>query len=217
MPARERMRSAGHRQADLIGAQLGREARGLRIRAGLSQMQLSRAVNVSRDWIADFENGRLSVVDMRRSAVLFACLGHKLVAKAYPTGEPLRDAGQVHLLDRFNARLSPAWRRTFESVMPIPGDLRAWDELLRLGALRIGVDAETRPNDLQVTERAMALKLRDSGADRMILLLSATRTNRALVRAHVAALRQTFPMDTRAVMAALAAGRDPGAHGLVIL
>lgn len=217
MPTKERLRSAGLRQADLIGTQAGREARDLRIRAGLSQAQLSNAVGVSRQWLTAFEAGHLSAVDLRRTAVVFACLGHKLVVKTYPTAEPLRDAGQVHLLDRFNARLSSSWRRTFESVMPLPGDLRAWDELLALGGLRIGVDAETRPNDLQVLERSMAAKQRDSEVRRMILLLSATRINRALFRDNVAALRQTFPMDTRTTLAALAAGRDPGANGLVIL
>lgn len=217
MPTRERLRTIGLRQADAITVHVGREARELRVRAGLSQARLSDAVGVSRQWLAEFEGGHLSAVDVRRLAVLFACLGHKLVVKAYPTGEPLRDAGQLHLLDRFNARLSPAWQRTFESVMPLPGDLRAWDELLALGGVRIGVDAETRPNDLQAIERAMAGKQRDSGVDRMILLVSASKGNRALVRANVAALRQTFPLDTRATLDALASGRDPGANGLVLL
>lgn len=100
--------------------------------------------------------------------------------------------------------------------MPIPGDLRAWDELLT-GPAVIGIEAETRPSDLQATERAIAAKLRDSGADRAILLLSSTHPNRELVRRHIAALRQTFPLDTRATLGALAAGRDPGDNGLVIL
>lgn len=100
--------------------------------------------------------------------------------------------------------------------MPIQGDLRAWDELL-VGAVRIGVEAETRPADLQAIGREMAAKLRDSNADRMILLVADTHRNRALVRANVAALRQSFPLDTRTTLAALASGRDPGVNGLVLL
>lgn len=100
--------------------------------------------------------------------------------------------------------------------MPIAGDLRAWDEVLT-GPISIGIEAETRPNDLQATERSMAAKQRDSDVARMILLIAATDANRALVRTHIGALRQTFPMDTRATLAALAAGRDPGANGLVVL
>ena len=100
--------------------------------------------------------------------------------------------------------------------MPQPGDLRAWDELLR-GPVSIGVEAETRPTDLQALGRAMAAKQRDSGVDRMILVLSASAANRELVNRHIGLLRQTFPLDTRATLASLASGRDPGANGLVLI
>lgn len=216
MPSRERLRAAGIQQADYVRRRLGGEARHLRVRAGLSQAELAHAVGVSRGWVHRFELGRLRSLDLRRVTLLYAHLGHKLVAKPYPTGASMRDAGHLRLLHRFNARLSPTWRRQFESVMPIPGDLRAWDELLT-GPAVIGIEAETRPSDLQATERAIAAKLRDSGADRAILLLSSTHPNRELVRRHIAALRQTFPLDTRATLGALAAGRDPGDNGLVIL
>jgi transcriptional regulator with XRE-family HTH domain len=195
---------------------LAEDARALRQASGLSQDTLAEAAGVSRDWLADLEHGRLRVVDLRRLALVFACLGQKLVVNAYPTGAGLRDAGQLRLLGRFNARLAPTWQRVAESPMPIPGDLRAWDELL-IGSVRIGVEAETRPADLQAIRREMALKLRDSGADRMILLLADTHRNRALVRATVAPMRQSFPLDTRETLAALAAGRDPGADGLVLI
>jgi transcriptional regulator with XRE-family HTH domain len=188
----------------------------LRVTAGLSQAELSRAVGVSRGWLHRFELGRLQAVDLRRMTVLFAYLGHRFVGKAYPVGQGLRDESHLRLLQRFNARLAPSWKRSFESVMPIPGDLRAWDELLT-GPVSIGVEAETKPTDLQATDRAMAAKQRDSGVERMILLVADTNRNRMLVRPHIAAVRQTFPLDTRATLAALTAGRDPGANGLVIL
>jgi transcriptional regulator with XRE-family HTH domain len=216
MPSRERLRAFGLQQADYVSRRMGREARQLRSAANLSQAQLAGAIGVSREWVCDFELGRLRSVDLKRVTLLFAHLGHKLVVNTYPTAEPLRDAGQVRLLTRFNARLSAAWKRTFEAVMPIAGDLRAWDELLR-GPVSIGVEAETRPGDLQAIERAMTGKLRDSGIDRMILLIASTNANRALVRTYIAALRQTFPLDTRQTLEALALGKDPGAHGLVIL
>jgi hypothetical protein len=145
-----------------------------------------------------------------------AHLGHKLVVNTYPTGEPIRDEGQARLLARFNARLSPLWRRATEAPMPASNDLRAWDELLR-GPVRIGVEAETRPSDLQAIARAMHLKLRDSGVDRMVLVVSSSARNRHLVRTHVGLVRQLFPLDTRATLAALADGRDPGANGLVLI
>ena len=100
--------------------------------------------------------------------------------------------------------------------MPIAGDLRAWDELLS-GPVAIGVEAETAPRDLQATERSMSLKKRDSGVDRMALLIASTPRNEALVRAFLAGIRQTFPLDTRGFMAAIRDGRDPGADALVLL
>lgn len=216
MPAHQRLQAVGIQRADAMTRHLGREAREIRVRDGISQAQLARAVRVSRQWIGDFELGRLRSIDLRRVTLLFAFLGHKLVTSTYPTGEPIRDAAQTRLLERFNARLAPTWRRTTEAVMPRSGDLRAWDELLR-GPVSIGVEVETRPTDLQAVERSMSAKQRDSGTDRMVLVMLASARNRTLLQQHVALLRQTFPLDTRSVLAALGAGRDPGANGLVLL
>ena len=100
--------------------------------------------------------------------------------------------------------------------MPIPGDLRAWDECL-VGPISIGVEAETALRDLQASERAIGLKLRDSRMDRAILVVASTHANRALVRRYIGPIRQSFPVDTRTTLAALAAGRDPGGNALVVL
>lgn len=216
MPGQQRLRAVGLQQADAVTGRIGREARDLRLRAGLSQQQLATVLGCSRQWIADLELRRLAVVDIRRVTMLFALLGSKLVVTTYPVGEPLRDAGQVRLLNRFNSRLAPSWRRFSEAVMPMAGDLRAWDELLR-GSVTIGVDAETRPNDLQATTRSIAGKQRDSGVDRVVLLLADTPSNRRMMQDHIAMLRQSFPLDTRTCLAALRAGRDPGADALVVL
>jgi hypothetical protein len=216
MPAQQRLRTRGLQQGEYVTRRLGREARDLRLAAGLGQRHLARALGVSRQWLGDFELARLPSVDLRRVTVLFALLGHKLVASAYPTGEPMRDAGQLRLLERFNRRVAPTWHRVSEAVMPHPGDLRAWDQLLR-GPVTIGVEAETRPTDLQALVRTIAGKRRDSGVERVVLLVAGTARNRAIVRAHVAILRQTFPLDTRTTLAAVGEGRDPGADGLVLL
>jgi transcriptional regulator with XRE-family HTH domain len=216
MPSRERLRGIGLQQADQLTRSLGREIRSLRVAASLSQAELANAASVSRSYVQRLEMGRLRRMDLRSVAVLMAILGHKLVVKGYPVGEPARDAGQLKLLDRFNARVPPAWRRRLEAVMPIAGDLRAWDERLD-GPVSIGVEAETKPNDLQATERAMAAKQRDSHVERMILLVSGTQRNRALVHRYLPLLRQMFPLDTREVLQALANGHDPGGNGLVLI
>lgn len=155
-------------------------------------------------------------MDVASLAVIYTLLGHRLSLKAYPLGEPLRDQAHLRLLRRFEARLSPAWRVRREAVMPAHGDLRAWDARLD-GPVSVGTDAETALHDLQALERAMESKQRDSGVQFILLLVSDTHRNRTILRDHRASLRQRFPLGTREVLAALAAGRSPNGNGIVIL
>jgi hypothetical protein len=63
MPAQERLATIGLRRTDAFVARIGREARELRLGAGISQAQLGLAIGASRQWIARFELGRLRNVD----------------------------------------------------------------------------------------------------------------------------------------------------------
>lgn len=216
MTSREPLRSIGLLHATDLVRNTAAEIRNLRIAAGLTQREVARAAGISREHLCRIELGRVRSLDLRTCCVLYALLGQRLSLKGYPTGEPLRDAGQRRLLDRFDRRVPGTWRRRREAPMPIPGDLRAWDELL-IGPVSIGVDAETRPRDLQAIERSIALKKRDSRVDRSALLIASTPRNESVVRANLASLRQAFPLDTRGFLAAVRDGRDPGADALVML
>jgi len=101
--------------------------------------------------------------------------------------------------------------------MPLPGDLRAWDAALKNGRCEIGVDAETRLRDVQAVDRRIMLKLRDSGYDRAILLLSPTRANREALREHRQLLSANYPVTGRVALAALRAGRDPGGNAIIVV
>ncbi len=216
MPARNHLRTIARVQAAELATRLGTEVRQLRLNINVSQAELATSVGVSRQWLAALELGRLRVVDLRRVSLVVAHLGHRLSAKAYPSGHPLRDAGHARLIDRLNARIAATWRRRLESIMPIAGDLRAWDELL-IGPVTIGVEAETRPRDLQALLRSVGGKQRDSGVRRVVLLFAATDRNHALVREQIGLLRSFAPLDSRATLRALAVGADPGANGIVLL
>ncbi len=96
------------------------------------------------------------------------------------------------------------------------GDQRAWDAVL-FGLERVGVDAETRLYDIQAVQRKTESKWRDSGVERVVLLVASTRHNRAVLREHRQSLTSTFPLGTGPVMQALRAGRAIGANGIVIL
>ena len=143
-------------------------------------------------------------------------VGLRFHAKLYPAGSPLRDKAQLALLDRFRRRLSPAWHVRLEEPIPIPGDQRAWDMVLRRGNMSVGVEAVSRLRNVQAQVRAARLKQRDAEVERLVLLIAATHFNRRAL-AGAGTLREDLPLTTRGALAALAAGGDPGEDSIVLL
>ena len=179
------------------------EVRAARVGASLSQQRL--------DWRSGAPTrgsaGR-SRVGTRRSpwSIYRRCWRVSVSScpiRAYPIGGGLRDAAQVRLLAAFRQLVTPTWGWATEVPMPIPGDLRAWDAVLARPVCRIGVDAESRIHDAQALDRRVMLKLRDSGVDRAIIVVPATRTNRSMLREFGSALRSNFPIGTSAALRAL--------------
>jgi len=99
--------------------------------------------------------------------------------------------------------------------MPIAGDLRAGDATVEGRFGTILVEAETRLTDIQAVTRKAALKRRDLGANRLILLISDTPNNRRALELHPE-VREHLPISTRKCLAALARGDDPGGDCLVV-
>jgi hypothetical protein len=104
-----------------------------------------------------------------------------------------------------------------EVPMPIAGDLRALDARSVLQGTSIGFEAETRLTDAQAVDRKVSLKKRDARLDRMILVVADTRSNRAFLTRYRESLRSSFPLDTRAIMAALSVGQPPDGDGIAVL
>lgn len=149
-------------------------------------------------------------------ATLGAAVGLDVRLRAHPAGDPIRDAGQQRLLERLRVRLDTSLRWATEVPLPIEGDLRAWDAVIRRTNWHIAVEAETVLDDIQTLERKLALKQRDGGIDHVILLVAETPRNRRALAAAPAAFA-TFSRDARAMLRALGDGRDPGSSGIVIL
>lgn len=162
------------------------------------------------------ERGDAADVGYRCLCVVFAVVGLDLSSRVYPGGQPLRDGGHVRLLERFRALLPGGTPWHTEVPLPRPGDQRAWDAQARLWGMLVGIEAETRTSDAQRLQRRIALKARDGGVDRVILVLADTKTNRRFVREHGDALRASFPLQGLEARAALRASRDPG-HDLLVL
>jgi hypothetical protein len=87
--------------------------------------------------------------------------------------------------------------------------------VLRRAGVVVGVEAETRPTDLQEVQRGIALKKRDGQADRVILVLADTEWNRRLFRLND--LEGTFPIAGKIALMLLAEGRDPAGDAVILI
>jgi transcriptional regulator with XRE-family HTH domain len=215
--SRERAIDIGAARAREVLARLPAEARSARLGAGLTQDFVANAVGMSRSQYSRIERGLSPDLSIKTATRLFAVLGYDLAVRPYPAGDAVRDAAHTALLERLHARCHETlvWRT--EVPLPIPGDLRAWDATLTCPRFRAGVEAETRLRDLQALDRRLALKERDGGLDRLILLVLDSRSNGAVVRAHADAFRHRFPVPAATALERLAAGLDPGGNTLILL
>jgi transcriptional regulator with XRE-family HTH domain len=214
---RERRMDRGLEQAARIVRETAQEIRQARRGSGLSIRSVARSVGMSESTFGRIERSELAGVTVAQLATACAAVGLRFTVRAYPDGDPIRDAGQARLLERFRAHVPDVvgWRT--EVPLPIAGDLRAWDGQCRFGPVVVGVEAETRLDDLQALDRRIGLKGRDSGVALVILVVADTARNRRRLGDYREALRASFPLDTRAVLAAMRAGRPPAASGIAVL
>lgn len=210
--AARRSDHAADRGLRLLGEDLGRTRRS----TGLSLRALAATTGISHAEVGRIERGQSPNVPYRRLVRLCDAVGLDLSIKAYPGGNAIRDAGHTRLLERFRARLHADLRFRLEVPLPIEGDRRAWDGMIEGRGWRRPVEAETVVYDIQALERRLALKRRDGAFDHILLLVADTKGNRAALAAAPNALGD-YRLGTRQVLDALAAGRDPGAGGIVVL
>ena len=109
---------------------------------------------------------------------------------------------------------------TSETLLPLPGDLRAWDKLLRLGGAPrhlVGVDLETRIRDIQALVRRTRLRERDGGVDAILIVLSDSAINRRLVGQLREALGTDYATAPRAILRALREGSALPGSGVILI
>jgi transcriptional regulator with XRE-family HTH domain len=186
--------------------------------AGLSQESLASAIERSQSDLSRLERlvdvDRVSFVEIAEAASL---LGLELSAGLHLVGDPIRDKGHQALIKRFRALLSSAFRVFAEALLPGAGDRRSWDLLLRLTDQVIGVEVETRIRDMQALVRRMHQRERDGGADEILLVLAATKTNRMLLSELVTALGPNFATSPRVILRALRNGERLPGSGVILL
>ena len=213
MGARERRVDAGAARGRALATTVLAELRSARIDRGLGGADVAREVGISQSQFSRIERGLSESLSIEQASRLLAAVGLDLSVRAYPGGEPLRDAAHAALISRFRAELHPSLRFMTEVAFPGPGDRRAWDVVVLGTGWRHGVEAETRPRDRQGLERRLALKLRDGDVSSMSLLLLDSRYNRDFVRAH----RDVLAVPGRRALELLRAGVNPGGNAIILL
>jgi transcriptional regulator with XRE-family HTH domain len=216
MPLYERPVDRGARRGRYLVARTASELLTARRAAAISQRELGRQIRVSHSKIGKAERGEPEQLSIELAAKIAAALGLQLSVTLHPDGNPIRDAAHVALLGRLRVRIGPGLRWRTEVPVPIEGDRRSADAVVDGSTFAAMVEAETRIDDVQALERRIGSKQRDLGIARVILLVADTRHNRAVV-ANNPAIGSRFPISTRACLAALGAGRDPGGDALVFL
>ena len=216
MPGRINPIQEGLRISQRVTADVSDELREARLSHGLTQEQVATALGVGREHVSAVERRVAKAMTIDRVARQAAALGLKVSVKFYPLGDAIRDAAQVRYINHFLSRVGRLWRVALDVPMPIAGDLRAIDVVLT-GACTIAVEVVTRLRDVQALIRACQLKQRDFGADRLVIVVAATLTNRRALEVARQSLAAAFELDTQRVMKDLSLGRDPGRDAMVLL
>lgn len=207
----EAARRAGRHLDEVVS-----DLRFARLAAGLSQASVARAVRCSPQLIGLLERRGVEPrpIQLARWA---AVVGVDISIRAYAGGSPLRDAGQLRLLQRFRDAIGDAWTwRTEVPVTTDPRDRRAIDAVLARPPFRIGAEAIVRLTDVQAQVRSILLKQEASGVDRMVIVAADTRHNRLALRAAAPTLAPAFPLAARETLGRLRRGQLPQANGVVL-
>jgi transcriptional regulator with XRE-family HTH domain len=196
---------------------IGLELRDARLALGLSQLAVAHALGWSGSKVGRIERGEdrsVKVLDLVRFG---SVVGRRPWIKLFPAAGRLRDAAQLRLEESFLAAVKPGgWAVAVEDPLPLVGDLRAFDIVLRR-TVSIGTEIISRLHDAQAQLRPIMLKQRDAAIDRVVIVAKDSAVNRQAVREAEAVLASAFPCRGRGLMTALRAGRDPGGNGLLFL
>ena len=217
MATRQRPAAIGAARGRRILADLVGEARNARLDRGLSLQDVGRAVGSSQPAMTRFEHQLVDDVGILRMSRILAVVGLELSARAYPGGQPLRDAGHVRLLSRFRAGLHPSLGWATEVPLPAAGDPRAWDGVVRGRGWRYGTEAEIHPTDAQALGRRIELKQRDGHVDGVLFVLPDTRHVRLFLAAAADVLLPAFPVPGRRALELLGVGVDPGGNSVIVI
>lgn len=183
--------------------------------AGLAQEAVASAMGVSRSALAAWEQRRVEPT-FSRLCRWGAIVGIDVSLRTFAAGSPLRDIGQLRLLERFGELIGTGWE--WRSEVPVstdPRDRRAFDAVVRGAGGSAAVEAIVRLVDVQEQTRRIVSKQSAAGIDTLILVLADTSHNRLAAAAGAATLRPAFPIGPRRALACLRGGVPPDGNAIV--
>jgi transcriptional regulator with XRE-family HTH domain len=216
MPYRIRALDEAIRRSRHDTVELGEELADARRLCGASQAEVAEALGWSASKVRRIERGQRASVSHLELSCFAAVVGLRYSGRLFVGTSRLRDATQLAMINgyrRFADR--HGWTCRIEQPMPITGDLRAFDLVLRRESVAVAHEFISRVSNVQAQVRPLLQKQRDAGADCLILVVRDTNENRRAVHAAGAALGDLFPFGTRAVLSAIRGGERPTANGLV--
>ena len=212
MPTADRAFGRAERRAQRVISELAREIRDARLTAGTSQSAVAKAAHVSANTVSRIETGQLAQLSIAEALVVADAVGLDLSVRAYPGRRPTRDAAHAKKLHELLGHVGAPLKYRLEAPLPpregVP-EQRAWDALIGAPDGETGVELEMRLYDLQAQTRRILLKWRDSGAQRLLLLISDTQANRRSLRTFPAYFAVLPRLKTAALLATLQSGTRP--------
>jgi hypothetical protein len=177
---------------------------------------VARVLGWSESKVRRIERGDRRSVTHEELSLFASVVGLRYSGRLFVGGARLRDATQVATIDSYRqVARAWGWDCRAEDPIPIAGDLRAFDLMLRAGDVRVAHEFVSRLRDAQAQVRPMLAKQRDANVSSLILVLRDTVENRLAVREAGPLLRDLFPLDSRVALRAIRATCDPGANAMI--
>jgi transcriptional regulator with XRE-family HTH domain len=210
----------GDRELRRTCARFGEEFRAIRLRAGVSQAAVARAIGVDRSQISRLESGNVDVgnaIRARAAEVLGADFRLQLYAERTPM---LHDAAHARLIERLVAIRHPSWRVTLEA--PVPGGRRSVDVRLDREGDHVLGEVESHVGRFEEVVRALHGK-RDAlaplvpGRLHVLLVLPRTRHHQTIVQNLPLSVRAAFPVESGTLREAIEQGLPWPGDGILWL
>lgn len=216
MPYRIRELDEAVRRSRRDTVELGQELVNGRRTCGATQAEVARALGWSASKVRRIERGQRKSVTHLELATFASVVGLRYSGRFFVGTARLRDASQLEMINGYRSMAATwGWTCRIEDPVPITGDLRAFDLMLRAAGGKVAHEFISRLSDAQAQVRPLLRKQRDAGIGSLVLVLKDNAENRRASVEAGAALTDLFPLGSRAVLSALRSGRDPGGNGIV--